>query len=174
MTSSSPPASSPPASSSLADQAGMTAGLRRAIGVQIAAALPPGMPLFEANDPIRGAALEQGYLRYALALDDAMLMLGPNLGPNLVPNLAPNTPRSGFVELVIAVPSGSGSAISDRIIDSLDSTLSHGGTGGLRFAGLAVMPGRLVGPLWVIDAEIGFTSWVSAPDRAARRDGATG
>lgn len=147
-------------------QTGITSGLRRAIRAQILAALPPDMPLFEANDPVRGAALDQGYLRYALALDDAVLLLGPNLGPN--------TPRSGFVELVIAVPSGSGSAISDRIIDGLDTALSHGGQGGLRFAGLAVMPGRLVGPLWVIDAEIGFTSWVSAADMTDRREGDAG
>ena len=67
------------------------------------------------------------------------------------------------------MPAGRGSAATDAIIDSLNSGLSYGGGGGVRFGGLALTAGRQVGQLWVTDAEIGFAAWPAPPEPARRR-----
>ena len=124
-----------------------TTGLRRLIRAEVASALPPGLPLFDDSDAVRGPALEKGYLRLALTLDEEADGLGAG------------SPRSGRLSLSVAVPSGRGSAATDAIIDSLNTGLSYGGGGGVRFGGLALTPGRQIGQLWVSDAEIGFAAW---------------
>jgi hypothetical protein len=129
----------------------MTTSLRRRIRALVSAALPPGLPVFSENEPVRGAAggtsLANGYLRLGLALEEP----APGLGTNL--------PRPGRLTITIAVPAGAGSAAADALIDTLNTGLSFGGADGIRFGGLAVSPGRQVGQHWVIDAEIGFTIW---------------
>ncbi len=142
----------------------MTTLLRQRIRALVGAALPPNLPLFDDNELVRGdsqgrnsadradgAALEHGYLRLGLALEDAP----PGLGVNL--------PRPGRLAITIAVPAGGGSAAADTVVDALNTGLSFGGTDGIRFGGLALSPGRQVGQHWVIDAEIGFAIW---PDMA--------
>jgi len=149
----------------------MTTLLRQRIRALVGAALPPNLPLFDDNELVRGdsqgrvsqdgnrsggsradgTALDQGYLRLGLALED---------GP---PGLGANLPRPGRLTIVIAVPAGGGSAAADALIDALNTGLSFGGADGIRFGGLALSPGRQVGQHWVIDAEIGFAVW---PDMA--------
>jgi len=154
----------------------MTTLLRQRIRALVGAALPPNLPLFDDNEPVRGdpqgrdtqgqdtqgqdtqggngaggTALDQGYLRLGLALED---------GP---PGLGANLPRPGRLTIIIAVPAGGGSAAADALIDALNTGLSFGGADGIRFGGLALSPGRQVGQHWVIDAEIGFAVW---PDMA--------
>jgi hypothetical protein len=139
----------------------MTTLLRQRIRALVGAALPPNLPLFDDNELVRGAsqggdgaggtALDQGYLRLGLALED---------GP---PGLGANLPRPGRLTIIIAVPAGGGSAAADALIDALNTGLSFGGADGIRFGGLALSPGRQVGQHWVIDAEIGFAVW---PDMA--------
>ena len=136
-----------------------TSGLRRLLRRAVADALPPGLPLFDDSDAVRGTALEKGYLRLALTLEEESEGLGAG------------APRSGRLGLTIAVPAGKGSAASDAIIDSLNAGLSYGGLshsdlGGLRFGGLALTPGRQIGQLWVTEAEIGFAVW-PAPEAPA-------
>lgn len=128
----------------------MTAALRSDIRNLVAAALPAGMPLFDDNEPVRGQALDNGYLRLSLTLEDG----DPGLGAHL--------PRLGRLAMVVAVPAGGGSAASDAIIDALNTGLSFGGDDRIRFGGLAVTPGRQLGRHWVIDTEIGFTQWPTA------------
>ena len=129
-----------------------TTTLRRSLRAQVEAVLPPGLPLFDDSDAVRGPALEKGYLRLALTLEEESDGLGATV------------PRSGRLFLTVAVPSGQGSAATDAIIDSLNGGLSYGGDSGIRFGGLALTPGRQIGQLWVTDAEIGFAAW-PAPDR---------
>jgi hypothetical protein len=144
----------------------MTTLLRQRIRALVVGALPPNLPLFDDNEPVRGdpqgrdpqgrngaggTALDQGYLRLGLALED---------GP---PGLGANLPRPGRLTIIIAVPAGGGSAAADALIDALNTGLSFGGADGIRFGGLALSPGRQVGQHWVIDAEIGFAVW---PDMA--------
>ena len=131
-----------------------TTTLRRLLRAQVEAALPPGLPLFDDSDAVRGPALEKGYLRLALALEEESDGLGAA------------APRNGRLSVTIAVPSGRGSAATDAIIDSLNGGLSYGGDDGLRFGGLALTPGRQIGQLWVTDAEIGFAVW-PAPEAPA-------
>ena len=125
----------------------MTTALRSEMRKLVAAALPGGMALFDDNEPVRGTALENGYLRLSLMLDEQDDGLGAHM------------PRLGRLGMLIAVPAGGGSATSDAIIDSLNTGLSFGGDGSVRFGGLAVTPGRQLGRHWVIDTEIGFTKW---------------
>jgi hypothetical protein len=154
----------------------MTTSLRQRIRALVSAVLPPNLPMFDDNELVRGgsqgrnsadgasrhgdsqrvdgadgAALERGYLRLGLALEDAP----PGLGANL--------PRPGRLAITIAVPAGGGSAAADAVVDALNTGLSFGGTDAIRFGGLALSPGRQVGQHWVIDAEIGFAVW---PDMA--------
>jgi hypothetical protein len=140
----------------------MTTSLRRRIRALVSAALPPDLPVFDDNEPVREApvrsgtkgatSLANGYLRLGLALEEPAAGLGANL------------PRPGRLAITIAVPAGAGSAAADALIDSLNTGLSFGGADGIRFGGLAVSPGRQVGQHWVIDAGIGFAIW---PDMAA-------
>ena len=136
-----------------------TTGLRRLLRAQVAAALPAGLPLFNDSDAVRGAALDRGYLRLALTLEEDLDGLGAA------------APRSGRLGLTVAVPAGRGSAAGDAIIDSLNTGLSYGGSGQVRFGGLALTPGRQIGQLWVTEAEIGFAVWpgmaAGDPGRAA-------
>ena len=131
----------------------MTRTLRADIRRLVAAAVPRTLTLFDDNQPVRGPALENGYLRLSIWLEDTDTGLGAHL------------PRLGRLGIIIAVPAGAGSDAGDAIIDALNSGLSFGGSETVRFGGLAVTPGRQVGQLWVIDTEIGFTEW---------RDGAAG
>ena len=133
----------------------MTAMLRSEIRKLVAAALPGGLALFDDNQPVRGSALENGYLRLSLMLEES----GDGLGAHM--------PRLGRLGMVIAVPAGGGSAKSDAIIDSLNTGLSFGGDDSVRFGGLAVTPGRQIGQHWVIDTDISFTHWPSAAGRGA-------
>ena len=125
----------------------MTSSLLSDIRALAAAAVPGGLPLFDDNEPVRGPALDNGYLRLSIRLEDSDSGLGAHL------------PRLGTLGMVIAVPAGDGSAKTDAIIDALNAGLSFGGDDRTRFGGLAVTPGRQVGQLWVIDTEIGFTRW---------------
>lgn len=108
---------------------------------------------------VRGAALDRGYLRLALTLEEDLDGLGAA------------APRSGRLGLTVAVPAGRGSDAGDAIIDSLNTGLSYGGSGRVRFGGLALTPGRQIGQLWVTEAEIGFAVWpgmaAGDPGRAA-------
>ncbi|MGC6453393.1 MAG: hypothetical protein ACON31_05755 [Candidatus Puniceispirillaceae bacterium] len=125
----------------------MTARLRADIRKLVAAAAPKTLTLFDDNQPVRGPALEKGYLRLSIALEDGETGLGAHL------------PRLGRLGIIIAVPAGTGSGAGDSVIEALNSGLSFGGSRTVRFGGLAVTPGRQVGQLWVIDTEIGFTDW---------------
>lgn len=125
----------------------MTTLLRSEIRGLVAAALPSGLALFDDNEPVRGAALENGYLRLSLMLDEQDDGLGRHM------------PRLGRLGILIAVPAGDGSAKSDAIIDALNTGLSFGGDTSIRFGGLAVTPGRQLGQHWVIDTDISFTKW---------------
>ena len=129
----------------------MTAALRSEIRRLVAAALPKALVLFDDNEPVRGPALDGGYLRLSLMLEEAEAGLGAHM------------PRLGRLGMVIAVPAGGGSAKSDAIIEALNAGLSFGGGDSIRFGGLAVTPGRQLGQHWVIDTEISFTEW---PDQA--------
>ena len=129
----------------------MTAALRSELRRLVAAALPRALVLFDDNEPVRGLALDGGYLRLSLMLEEAEAGLGAHM------------PRLGRLGMVIAVPAGGGSAKSDAIIEALNAGLSFGGGDFIRFGGLAVTPGRQVGQHWVIDTEISFTEW---PDQA--------
>ena len=64
-----------------------------------------------------------------------------------------------------SVSHGEGSETMDSVIDALNTGLSFGGAGGIRFGGLAVSPGRRIGQHWVIDADIGFAIWPVTDDR---------
>jgi len=125
----------------------MTTRLRADIRRLVAAAAPGRLTLFDDNQPVRGPALENGYLRLSIGLEEAEVGLGAHL------------PRLGRLGITIAVPAGAGSATGDAIIEALNSGLSFGGSETVRFGGLAVTPGRQVGQLWVIDTDIGFTEW---------------
>ena len=127
----------------------MTASIRRRVRSLVSSALPPGLPVFDDNEPVRGEALDKGYLRLGLALEEGGVGLGADL------------PRSGRASIIIAVPAGDGSAAGDSVIEALNTGLSFGGANGLRLGGLAVSPGRQIGQHWVIDAEIGFADWPS-------------
>lgn len=125
----------------------MTAALRSELRRFVAASLPKALVLFDDNEPVRGPALDRGYLRLSLMLEEAEAGLGAHM------------PRLGRLGMVIAVPAGGGSAKSDAIIEALNAGLSFGGGDSIRFGGLAVTPGRQVGQHWVIDTEISFTEW---------------
>ena len=140
----------------------MTAALRSEIRSLVAAALPGALALFDDNEPVRGAALDNGYLRLSLSLEES----GSGLGAHL--------PRLGRLGMVIAVPAGGGSAKSDSIIDSLNTGLSFGGDNTIRFGGLAVTPGRQIGQHWVIDTEISFASWPAPTPVPAPTPGTAG
>ena len=133
----------------------MTVTVRADIRRLVGAAVPKELALFDDNQPVRGPALEKGYLRLSIGLDEVESGLGANL------------PRLGRLGITIAVPAEAGSAAGDAIIEALNSGLSFGGSERVRFGGLAVTPGRQVGQLWVIDTEIGFTEW---RDKAAETD----
>jgi len=137
----------------------MTSRLRAEIRGLVAAAVPPNLPLFDDNELVRAPALEAGYLRLSIAVEEA----GPGLGTH--------APRLGRLGVIIAVPAGAGSGAGDAVIDALNSGLSFGGNETVRFGGLSVTPGRQVGQLWVIDTEIGFTAW---PDADAGLDPGAG
>ena len=140
----------------------MTASLRRRLRNLVGATLPPDLPVFDDNEPVRGdpasgGSLDGGYLRLGLALED---------GP---PGLGASLPRPGRLAITIAVPAGRGSTAGDALIEALNSGLSFGGGDGIRFGGLSVVPGRQIGQHWVIDAEIGFAVWpaIAAEKRKA-------
>ena len=137
----------------------MTGSLRRRIRNLVRATLPPTLPVFDDNEPVRrdpasGESLDGGYLRLGLALED---------GP---PGLGASLPQPGRLAITIAVPAGRGSAAADALIEALNTGLSFGGGDGIRFGGLSLIPGRQIGQHWVIDAEIGFAIW---PDMATER-----
>jgi hypothetical protein len=124
-----------------------TGQLRASMTALLRDAMPPETGIFFENKPVRGPALNRGYIRVALSIQADERLLGAD------------QPVSGQADFTVAVPWGGGMKDGDDLLARLTEALSYQSHDGMRFGGLEVAAGRQAGQLWLTDATINLIIW---------------